>query len=237
MNAIRRATTETERRRAVTAFISNGSFMANSPISLEVLLSTLKLAPEHDIVTAVQQVLGQAPDTAVPFMAALLYLDATTMEERERLLGVIRHAQTPSAVSMLTGLADAAAGQYAEPLALAAIDTLGVIGSPVAVRDLEGRIETGTAQGHNVQPLVNALSRTANPAAYELLAAAARGDGTASPEVRLAALNALGHYPTVEARAALNQIITQEADASLLAAAQKALKRASLDIPDDLGNP
>jgi len=237
MNAIRRATTEAERRRAVTTFISNASFMANKPATVELLLNTLKLAPEHDVVMAVQQVLGQAPDAAVPFMAALLYQDATTAEERERLLGVIRHAQAPTAVSMLTGLADTASGQYADPLALAAIDTLGVIGSPAAVRDLSGRIATGLAQGQNVQPLVDALSRTINPSAYDLLAAAARGEDAASQPVRMASLNALGNYPTVAARAALNQIIAQEADADLLAAAKKALKRASLDLPEDFTKP
>ena len=237
MNAIRRATTEAERRRAVTTFISNASFMANKPATVELLLNTLKLAPEHDVVMAVQQVLGQAQDTAVPFMAALLYQDAATAEERERLLGVIRHAQTPSAVSMLTGLADTASGQYADPLALAAIDTLGVIGSPAAVHDLSGRIATGLAAGQDVQPLVDALSRTINPAAYDLLAAAARGEDAASRPVRMAALNALGNYPTMAARAALNQIVAQEADADLLAAAKKALKRASLDLPEDFTKP
>ena len=237
MNAIRRATTEAERRRAVTAFISNASFMANTPVSVELLLETLKLAPEHDVVMAVQQVLGQAPDTAVPFMAALLYQDATTAEERERLLGVIRHAQTPGAISMLAGLADASGGQYAQPLALAAVDTLGVIGSPAAVRDLTGRITTGDTQGQNVQPLVAALSRTVNPDAFDLLAAAARGEGSADAQVRLASLNALGNYPTVAARAALQQIIAQETDADLLAAAKKALKRASLELPEDFAKP
>ena len=237
MNAIRRATTEAERRRAVTTFISNASFMANKPASVELLLETLKLAPEHDVVMAVQQVLGQAPDTAVPFMAALLYQDAATAEERERLLGVIRHAQAPTSVSMLTGLADTASGQYADPLALAAIDTLGVIGSLAAVRDLSGRIETGTAQGQNVQPLVDALSRTINPVAYDLLAAAARGEGAANARLRLASVNALGNYPTAAARATLNQIIAQESDADLLAAAKISLKRASLDLPDDFGKP
>lgn len=235
MNAIRRATTEADRRRAVTAFINNASFMANNPASVEVLLDTLKLTPEHDVLMAVQQVLGQAPDTAVPFMAALLYHDATTPDERERLLGVIRQTQTPAAVSMLTGLADTAAGHYADPLALAAVDTLGVIGTPAAVRDLMSRIETAAAQGQSVQTLVEALSRTLNPAAYELLLATAQGTGTANAQARLAAMNALGNYPTAVARAALNQIIAQETDADLLATAKKALKRANLDLPDDFG--
>lgn len=237
MNAIRRATTEADRRRAVAAFIGNAGLMANNPASVEMLLDTLKLAPEHDVVMAVQQVLGQAPDTAVPFMAALLYRDAATATERERLLGVIRQTQTPAAVTMLTSLADGAAGQYAEPLALAAIDTLGVIGTPAAVRDLTGRIEATAAQGQNVQLLVEALSRTVNPAAFDLLATAARGEGTANAQVRLAALNALGNYPTAASREALNQIMAREADAELQAAAKKALKRASLDLPEDFGKP
>ncbi len=237
MNAIRRATTEADRRRAVATFVGQANLSAHNPASVEMLLDALKLAPECDVVMAVQQVLGQSPDTAVPFMAALLYRDATTPTERERLLGVIRHAQTPAAVTMLTGLADGAAGHYTEPLALAAIDTLGVIGTPAAVRDLAGRIETAGAQGQNAQVLVEALSRTVNPAAFDWLAAAARGEGSVNTQVRLAALNALGNYPTTASREALHQIIAREADAALQTAAKSALKRASLELPEDFGKP
>ena len=44
-----------------------------------------------------------------------------------------------------------------------------------------------------------------------------------------------GCVGTLAARTALNQIIAQEADASLLAAARNALQYASLNIPGDLG--
>jgi HEAT repeat protein len=235
MSAIRRATTVADRRRAIAAFVANAAELAKNPASVEMLLDALKIAPEHDVMMAVQQVLGQAPDTAVPFMAALLYQDAKTSAERERLLGVIRQTQTPNAVSMLTGLADDAGGRYSEPLALAAVDTLGVIGTPAAIRDLIGRFETAAAQGQSVQPLIEALSRTVNPAAFELLAATARPESGATTQVRLAALNALGNYPTAASRDALTRFVAIESDPALLAAARQALKRANLDLPDDFG--
>ena len=234
VTAIRNASNEAERQRALSSLSHAGPLLSGNPALADWLLDSLRNKQDYDVMLATQQALGGASDNSIPFLAALRYNDATDAAEQERLLGVLRHVQDAAAVPLLIGLADTASGQYNDPLALAAVDTLGVIGSTEAIKDLLGRIETASAQQQDVQPLVDALARTINPAVFPLLSSIASGEEAASQAAQLAALRALGHYPTAESRQTLNQVLTQTTDAEIHAAAAAALQRANLNIPTDL---
>lgn len=226
LSSIADADTEDARREHV-AELEN--YTASSSVDRAVaslLIEAVRSAGDHDVAMAAQRALGGTPDASVLLWATTAYLAATNDLDADRLLGIIRHVQRPDAVPALSDLTDLANGDYAHPLAAAAADTLGVIGTPAAVTGLLSRIERSSLEGADVMPLVTALSRTLNPRAFAPLAAAATGKGTRNFHARLAAIQALGNYWTDDARACLQSIVASESDPALRTAAERALQRA-----------
>ena len=159
--------------------------------AVPVLFEILKTATEPEFVDMAQRALGGMPGERVLRRTVQQYWSAGSEEERDRLLGVIRYASGPDAVAVLEEIADRSGGDYAQPMGLAAIDTLAVQGSPGAVSNLLNRFRSSPESGQ----LAAAVGRVSGRDALQTLLQAAGADDSQFPwTARLAAVRALGNY-------------------------------------------
>lgn len=152
-------------------------------------------------------------------------------KERESLLMVLRYESEGESVPTLCAIADQAQGQYAEPMALAVVDTLGVIGTTSSVQYLFTRLPEAAAAG----PLVESISRVSSADNLALLLSVA---GNAKlpygAEGRTAAVRALANYPAEESKAALEGVLRDSTiDEGLRREAENSLARVSSSYTPD----
>lgn len=196
--------------------------MAASGQPAPVLFEALRVADDPTMIDAAVSGLAVAADTNVVRQAAARYVESQDDAEREGLLRVLRQATSPDVAPAMMDIAAAEAGEVRDGPALAALDTLGVIGSAAAVTALLDRC-AGAAP---TSAVLAATARLCTPEALPALLAAAEGGVVwASPASRLAAVRALGNYPSAQVAPVLQRLVRYEQDADLRAAAQEALDR------------
>ena len=105
-----------------------------------ILFEIIKTAKEPEYVDMAQRSLGGMPDGNVLLQAVKEYHASESEEQRDRFLGVIRCTSQTGTVSFLEQLASSSQNNYADPLSLAAIDTLAVLGTDEAVSSLLNRL-------------------------------------------------------------------------------------------------
>lgn len=204
-----------------------------TPDNVALMFETLRVASDPNVIAAIGQALGRLELANLPLVVAERYGAAGTAQERQRLLDVLRQAQQPGSEAALAELIRRKGGDYADPLAHAALDTLGAVGTPTAVADLLGLIEAAAQTGRDPAPPADALALTRGADSLPLLAITATGLTEASPGARFAAVRALGNYEHIRAREALQQVLAKETDPAIRDAARKALERASGRPPAD----
>ncbi|MBA4387014.1 MAG: hypothetical protein C0404_03475 [Verrucomicrobia bacterium] len=194
-----------------------------NPDAAAVLFEVIRVSEDPEMVQMAQKSLAGMPGESVLEETVMRFELSVDERERDQLLGIVRHVSGTNSVDKLGEIADRAEGDYSSPLALAAVDTLGIIGTVPAVSNLFERIESGESAGTQV---VDAVSRVSNPEALPfLIHAAAAGGSMTDPSARLAATRALGNYTRAAVGPTLEALLKDESNAAIRAAAEKSLKR------------
>ena len=213
--------TSEEERRA----IAKASSSITNPASALQLLDDLSVSDEHYLVDAAQRSLANmGTDGQMLALVAGRFRLSNDPVERERLLGVVRLTESAEAVPLLSLLVDQANADCSEPLAHAAIDALGTIGSRPAVESLFTRME---ATPKSTSLITASIRRVSGPAARDLLVSIAAGGDAAhtSRASRVAAIMALGNYREAAVVETLSLLAAAGPDDEASRAAQRSLAR------------
>lgn len=182
-------------------------------------LDMLASRQDPELLVLVQQGLARVGDTTLVNELARRYEAATSDIERENLADALRHQQNAHCVPGLVAILNrrpVASG--ADPLGLAAADTLGIIGDPVAVSHLLAHLWT-LPEGMR-SPLFESIGRVSNPESLPLLASVASGQiSGATLYSRLAALQALSNFGSEQVAPILSRLMREDPDSSIRAAA------------------
>jgi len=147
--------------------------------------------------------------------------------DRETAYAAIRHMQNPDSVDgLLAILSDQKVISSTDPLGLATVDTLGIIGTPTAVSNLF--LHLSSLREGATSPVYDSIGRVSNPEALPLIASVAYGQVAGSSlYARMAAVQALGNYSSNAVYPALNWLIQNDPNAGIREAAGQALGRAA----------
>jgi HEAT repeat protein len=204
-----------------------GSALAgfNNPALAGLLLDVLGASEDRELVFSCQQALAKAADTPLLNEVVRQYEASNSGKERENLAGAIRHMQNASCVEGLLGvLNQQRVISSIDPLGLAAVDTLGIIGNQVAVSNLFAYVSLQREGASG--PVLEAIGRVMNAESLPLLASVAYGRGPgASRDSRVAAVTALGNFTPPQVEPVLNWLIQNESNPSIREEATKALRR------------
>ena len=181
---------------------------ATNTESAAFLLDTLLATSDEDLMQAAQRALGNMCDQSLFGEMVARYVHSQSEGERDNLLGAIRYISDPAAVPYLAELAALPNTDFDDPLALAVVDTLGIIGTPEAVQalfDLLAAVPTGQSL-----PILDSIERVSNPDSFDLLGQVARGRQSASIEARLAAMDALARLMSPPVEALLRELLRSD---------------------------
>jgi len=189
------------------------------PVLLENILNT----GDSTILRAAGASLSRMADAPVVDDLVARYDAAASERDLERITQVISDIRSSKATEPLLSLAGDVASSPQDPLQKAAVDALGKIGDPQAVSYLLRKLEAA-APGEDGY-LVNTIAQINQPGAQASLLYAAAGNKEVSAEHgRTAAIYALRNYPDGRTLALLEQIVAQEENARVSAAATRTIE-------------
>ena len=190
--------------------------------SWPLLLDSVVLTGDPVVVRAAAASLSRMADTPIVDEIVGRYDAATTEAELERLSQLMSNIQSPGATEALLSLAGRVSSTPQDSLQQAAVDALAKIGDSQCVSHLLQRLEA-TPPGQESQ-IFNAVTRIKSPEAQASLLYAAAGNKEVSAAYgRSAAIQALKNYPNEQTVALLEQIVAQEDNERVLAAATRTL--------------
>ena len=223
-----------ERRAALVA-----ATKLDNPATAALLFETVRVSGDPELVQSAQISLGSMTNEGVVWLTVALFRGTEDVAQQERLLGVLRHGRQPVFVAPLISVADQSSDDPTDPLAVAALDTLGMLGTTESIGYLVDRLNSAARSGQETAALAAALGRVVAPSALSTLTGIAAGQSpSAQMEARVAAARALGHYPLSDVEDALNSILQNESDPRLINAAQEAMDLAAGRVPADFtGTP
>lgn len=203
--------------------MAEAAFSITNPAAIAALFDMLTTSSNALVVELAQRSLAGMQGNAALLETVARYRLSSNEQERDTLLGVIRYQAKPEVVPLLSQLADQEKNDYSSPLALAIVDTLGVIGTADAVHSIFFRLPSAMEAG----PCINAIARVINPDALPTILSVARDPSLPfGPDARLAAIRALGNFHDEVARATLQTIAGDTGgDAALRSGAEAALSR------------
>lgn len=215
------ATTDARTRRELCGALSE----FNSPASAELFLNFLGSSDDREITTALQRALGNSSNVEVLSEVLKRYHASNSATERDNLIAAIRQMQNPDIVEgLLAILNEQKVVSSTEPLSLAVADTLGIIGTPLAVSNLFQHLAS-LREGAS-SPVYDSIGRVSNPDTLPLLASVAYGQVAGmSLYARMAAVQALGNYSSELVSPALNWLMQNDPNSSIREAARGALQR------------
>lgn len=197
----------------------------NSPGTAQLFLGLLGTSEDREVLAGAEKALSNVADAPVVQDILQRYEASNSSTERENLLAALRHMQTASCVPALLDIVNQQKViSTTDPIGLAAVDTLGIIGNAVAVSNLFAHL-TNVREGGS-SPIYDAIGRVSNPESLPLIASVAYGQVPGiSLYSRMAAVQALGNYNAQQAQPALNWLIENDPSAGIREAAAGALKR------------
>jgi HEAT repeat protein len=197
----------------------------NNPELAPFLLSLLGTSQEREIAAAVQQALGKSANDAVLQAVVQRYQTSTSASEQDNLIAAVRQMQNATCVEgLLSILSQQPVISSPDPLGLAAMDTLGIIGSLNAVSNLFSYL--GSLDDEASSPLSEAIGRVSNPESLSLMAYMAYGQASGFPlSARMAAVQALGNYESNQVFPILNWLVQNDQNTGIREAAGTTLKR------------
>lgn len=193
------------------------------------LFEIIRVSGEPDLLQAAQRALANLCDEALFGEVVGRYLAAVESGddvEQDTLLGIVRHLAKPEAAPWLAAWVMAPGTDFGAPLPLAAVDTLGTLGTADAAAVLMDLID-GAGEGRRDVPAL-AVERISNPEALPLLKAVASGAAGRSAPARLAALAALRNYEPDAYAPLVRDLARAEPDPVVRAAAAAVLRDAGL---------
>ncbi|MBP7829336.1 MAG: hypothetical protein KA248_05420 [Kiritimatiellae bacterium] len=223
-----------ERREALVA-----ATRIENPATTALLFETVRVSGDPELVQSAQMSLGSMTNEGVVWLTVALYRGTEDPAQQDRLLGVLRQGRQSSHVAALVSVAEQLAGDPTDPLVMAALNTLGLIGTQESITYLAEMVNAASRTGQDPTLPAAALGRVVAPEALPTLTALAEGHspGT-SPEARIAATRALGHFPLDSVEATLSAIAQNATDPLLINAAQEAMNLAMGQVPSDFsGTP
>lgn len=188
-------------------------------------LDVLATSQERDIVFPVLRALANSADTPLLNQVVQRYQGSNSMTERQNLVDAIRHMQNAACVEGLLAIIDQQRVlSSVDPLVLAAVDTLGAIGSQEALSPLFTRLQSERDEASSL--LLDAIGRVHNPGSLPFLTSVANGQ-MPSPRLnsRLAAIQALGNFNDDEVQRALSSLSQNDPNPEVRAAAARATAR------------
>lgn len=197
----------------------------NSPATAQLFFGLLGTSEDREVLAGAEKALSNMADTPIIHEILQRYEASNSPGERDNLLAALRHMQTTNCVPALLDIVNQQKViSSTDPLGLAAVDTLGIIGSTVAVSNLFTHLANAREGGSS--PIYDAIGRVSNPESLPMLASVAYGQvpGT-SLHARMAAIQALGNYTAQQVQPALNWLIQNDPNAGIREAAANAFKR------------
>lgn len=221
-----------ERREALVA-----ATRLDNPATAALLFETVRVSGDPELVQSAQMSLGGMTNAGVVWLAVALYRGTEDPAQQDRLLGVLRQGRQSSHVAALVSVAEQLAGDPTDPLVMATLNTLGLIGTQESVMYLAELVNAASRTGQDPTLPAAALGRVVAPEALPALTALAEGHspGT-SPEARIAATRALGYFPLDRVEATLSAIVQNEANPLLVNAAQEAMNLSMGRVPSDFSD-
>jgi HEAT repeat protein len=197
----------------------------NNPQLAGLFLGLLGTSQEREVFFAAQRALANLADTPLVNQVVQRCEASNSAAERDNLVGALRLMQNTNCVEgLLSIFRQQRVISSTDPLGLAAADTLGIIGSQVAVTNLF--VHLWSLREGASSPVFDSLGRVSNPESLPLLASVAYGQAHgASLYSRMAAVQALGNYNAQQVQPALNWLIQNDSNAGIREAAANALKR------------
>ena len=196
-----------------------------SPELAELFLGLLGTSQEREIVYASQRALANSADTPLLNQVVQRYEASNSATERDNLTAAIREMQNTNCVEgLLSILNQQRVVSSTDPLGLAAVDTLGIIGSPGAVSNLFTHLWS-LREGAS-SPVFDSIGRVSNPESLPLIGSVALGQVPgASLYSRTAAVQALANYSGPQVQSTLNWLVQNDPNGGIREAAANALKR------------
>jgi hypothetical protein len=202
--------------------IGDAIIQVTNPACADVLLEAVLSGDDpSDVADIAQRALGNIADNELLNKIEQLYYSAQDDSEKQRLADTVRHAQGTNLVQALISLSDPPEASRSESIAVAACDTLGIIGTPEATLYLLARISS--AQAGATDPALDSLARVRNTDSLPVLLQAARGHGGMTASARVAAIAALKNFDTDTVGTVLEEIARTTADSRVLDAAEVSL--------------
>lgn len=165
----------------------------NAPESVPVLLEALRVAADYDVQRLCQQALANIADSDLISRIQYTYAQTEDEDRRSALAETLRYVENEEAVPVLIGVMNGT-GSLSDPLALAATDALGTLGSEEAVRALFQRLETAENRD-DAEIIVRSIRRIANEDALDILQRMAQSGGDGELSTGSAARKALLNFP------------------------------------------
>jgi len=189
------------------------------PVLLENILNT----GDSTVLRAAAASLSRMADAPVVDDLVARYDGATSERDIQRITQVISDIRSSKATEPLLSLAGDVASSPQDPLQKAAVDALGKIGDPQAISYLLRKLEAAPPGEDGY--LVNTIAQINQPEAQAALLYAAAGNKEVSAEHgRTAAIYALRNFPDGRTLALLEQIVAQEQNAQVSAAATRTIE-------------
>ena len=189
------------------------------PVLLEKILET----GDSTVLRAASGSLSRMADAPIVDELLARYDGATSERDIQRITQAISDIRSSKATESLLELAGDVASSPQDPLQRAAVDALGKTGDPQAISYLLRKLEAALPGEDGY--LVNTISQINQPEAQASLLYAAAGNKEVSAEHgRTAAIYALRNYPDGRTLALLEQIVAQEQNAQVSAAAVRTIE-------------
>lgn len=207
----------------------------NNHESWPVLLDNVLNTADATVLRAAGSALSRMADAPV-VDELLARLDAAGSDQDvERIANVISHISSSAATDALIALAGDVASAPQTAVQRAAIEGLGNIGDPQAVSYLMRKLEAASPGESGY--LINTISQIKGAQAQDALLYAAAGNREVSADNgRTAAIYALKNFPDARTCALLQQIVTTEQNASVVAAATRTLDDIERTSPHIVAN-
>ena len=194
-----------------------------------VFWGVLGASGDQEVKSSAEVALGRMADANLTAEMVQRYRASNSAEEKDALLAALRQIQNAEAAGQLLGIInEQKAISSLDPLGLAAVDTLAVIGTPEAVSNLVSRL-SAVAPGET-SPIYDAIGRVSNTESLPLIAQAAYGQFAGSTAYsRLAAIQALGNFNSNAVYPVLSYLVQNDQSRSIQESAQTALKRIGVE--------
>ena len=210
---------ESQYKEAVGKRVAGISNHESWPVLLENILNT----GDSTVLRAAAASLSRMADAPVVDELVARYDGAASERDVQRITQVISDIRSSKATEPLLSLAGDVASTPQDPLQKAAVDALGKIGDPQAISYLLRKLEAAPPGEDGY--LVNTIAQINQPEAQPSLLYAAAGNKEVSAEHgRTAAIYALRNFPNGRTLALLEQIVAQEENAQVSAAATRTLE-------------